>query len=935
MRKKGFFFSLKWKLAYFFGTVFLLLNSFFSYFVYLDAKDDFILERKNIQQRYSNVANALAEDSFLVLEQFAELFSLNNTLSNKVDDEQAVIIEILDRNWQKGQFVWGAENAAFFNKDNELVRLWGIQLPYQSQVIESVIKSEMPTHLIICTEICYQQVIIPILGDSDLVGVFTITRSFDNSIIQYQHATGSDIGILIPQKKAADPGIWPYQLSVMTDYEHNIELFKYLSKNHSFDEFLENNKIIKFGDKSYEVSIIPIDQGLVNSSPYFLLIDNVTWDLENLENDLTTVWLYGALSLLFSLGLLILVLHLSLRRVVVLSNSLPLLAKQQYSEFRRIIGSNDTAFGYDELDKLNHTALTLTSQLEHLEQEVRENALSLMDKTQALATERDFIHQLVEVAPIIIITQDLNGQILTVNQVGMDQFGADSDVLIGKLFDVYIPSSEQLHIEKLNRLRRSVGIDSKPFQIDSLLLTESGTNRDISWIHTLIKPKQNDEEAIVLTLGVDISAYKNAEKQMLKMATYDQLTGLSNRRRFQTEFASTLAMAERYVHEVALFYLDLDQFKLINDTCGHGAGDNLLRLVARVLKDAMRSTDLLCRIGGDEFTVIMPDAEPGGIESVAEKINEVLHAIDFPCDGKVYKISTSIGVAIYPQHGSTPDELLSNADLAMYQAKEAGGARHHIFSPDTEYQARLTKRLYWKGVIEKAIYKDQFILYFQPILDIKTNVITHYECLTRIRLDDGEMIMPGDFIPQAEELGLIGQIDRQVVKRAIAQHIKFKRAGKDYKLSVNLSGHSFNDTTIFDDITVLLDNPDVDPGKIIFEITETAAVYNFAAAKNLINKIKNAGCLLSLDDFGVGFSSFYYLKHLPVDYVKIDGSFIKHIDVNEEDKIFVRALTDISRALGKKIVAEFVESEEILKIIEEFGVDYAQGYFIGKPGALD
>jgi len=192
--------------------------------------------------------------------------------------------------------------------------------------------------------------------------------------------------------------------------------------------------------------------------------------------------------------------------------------------------------------------------------------------------------------------------------------------------------------------------------------------------------------------------------------------------------------------------------------------------------------------------------------------------------------------------------------------------------------------------------------------------------------------MPGDFIPFAEELGLIGQIDRMVVKKAVEQHIKFKQQGKDIKLAVNLSGRSFNDTTIFDDISDLLSSPEVDTQQIIFEITETAAVSNFASAQSLIKKIKALGCSLALDDFGVGFSSFYYLKHLPVDYVKIDGSFIKQLDSNFEDKVFVKALTDVSQSLGKKTVAEFVENEAILDVLKEFGIDYAQGYYIGKPG---
>jgi EAL domain-containing protein (putative c-di-GMP-specific phosphodiesterase class I) len=358
-------------------------------------------------------------------------------------------------------------------------------------------------------------------------------------------------------------------------------------------------------------------------------------------------------------------------------------------------------------------------------------------------------------------------------------------------------------------------------------------------------------------------------------------------------------------------------------------------LVADNLSSVVRETDILSRIGGDEFTLIMPNADEQGIVQVANKINERLMALDFIVDEKTYKTSCSIGIAIYPQHGKNSHELLSNADLAMYQAKKTGRGQFHLFSLENDYQSELTNKLYWKGIIEDALKNERFILLYQPILDLKTAQISHYECLSRIKSKDGKILMPGDFIPVAEDLGLIGQIDRMVIKKVIEQHLNIKQQGKNIKLAVNLSGRSFNDTTIFNDISALLNMPGVEPGQIIFEITETAAVSNFSAAQDLIEKIKSLGCALALDDFGVGFSSFYYLKHLPVDYVIIDGSFIQQLDKSFEDKVFVKALTEVSQAVGKKTVAEFVENEAILQILHDFGIDYAQGYHIGKPDIMD
>jgi EAL domain-containing protein (putative c-di-GMP-specific phosphodiesterase class I) len=238
-------------------------------------------------------------------------------------------------------------------------------------------------------------------------------------------------------------------------------------------------------------------------------------------------------------------------------------------------------------------------------------------------------------------------------------------------------------------------------------------------------------------------------------------------------------------------------------------------------------------------------------------------------------------------------------------------------------------------MLENAIAADKFVLHYQPILNIQTNVVSHFECLIGLQQDDGQIMMPGDFIGHAEELGLIGQIDRLVLKKAVDKLMDFKHQGKDFKLTVNLSGHSFNDATLFEDISRLVNVPEIDTGKLIFEITEAAVVSNFAAAEKLIDQIKALGCLLALDDFGLGFSSFYYLRNFPVDYVKIDGSFIRQIDESKDDKVFVKALTGVAQAFGKKIVAEFVENESVLTTLKEFGIDYAQGFHIGKPERLD
>jgi diguanylate cyclase (GGDEF)-like protein/PAS domain S-box-containing protein len=943
MGKDSLFFSLRWKLAILFGSVFLVLQSVFAFVSYLNAQDNFENDRKNIQGSHINIVETLTKDSFLVLEQFAELVSVVNGPSLNIPKPQRQAVSSLDENWLRWQLIWDMENIVFFDKQGTRIQSWGNQLIDSDVTVKHVLKNELPEHQIFCLDNCFQQAIIPVMGKSEITGGISVIRPFSDVIIKYKEATRSDIGILIVDHRdrevdKAEISLgkrWKYKLSGMTQPEKNVPVFEFISQHYSIDYFFNSSKRIELNNSVFEVRVLPVKQANVsNTPPFFFFVDDITADIKHLNSDVKRIWLYGFMGLLASLLLILLALHVSLRRISKLSRALPLLSKNQFDQFRKQISIKDSSnLGYDELDKLSFTALNLADQLEYFEQEMRSHTFNLMEKSQELAKERDFIRQLVELAPIIIIIQKLNGIILKINHAGVDGLETDSRTIIGKVFDIFLPESDQEHLTKLNRLRS--GGYGDQIQLDGRLVTETGKLRDISWLHKLMLSKEHGDEMVILTLGMDISERKISEARNIRMAYYDYLTGLGNRRKFHEEFTLKLASAERYGYQLALFYLDLDRFKEINDSSGHEAGDNFLKLVANTLKETIRSTDLLCRIGGDEFTLLMPHADMTGVEHIAKKINSVLKAQSFSSNGKTYAASASIGVAVFPLHGLTVNELMANADLAMYQAKELGRAQHHLFNPDYNYRSKSNQIMRWRTILEEAIANDRFILFYQPILNIKTNKISHYECLIRLQQDDGQMFMPSDFVYRAEELGLMGKIDRIVLKKAVEQHLEFNRQGKKYKLSVNISNRSFDDPAIFVDFAQLFNNPEVDQKRIIFEITDSAAVSNYQSTNLLITKIRELGCVLALNDFGIEYPSLHYLKNAPVDYVKIDGSLIRQLDKNNDDRVFVKALIELAHAFGKKTVAEFVESEDVLVILREFGIDYAQGYHIGEPKAME
>jgi diguanylate cyclase (GGDEF)-like protein/PAS domain S-box-containing protein len=438
-----------------------------------------------------------------------------------------------------------------------------------------------------------------------------------------------------------------------------------------------------------------------------------------------------------------------------------------------------------------------------------------------------------------------------------------------------------------------------------------------------------------LSQMLDVTERRRYEAELRHLADHDPLTGLLNRRSFERELARHVARVERYGARGAALVLDLDHFKFINDTLGHGVGDDLITRVAAALRSRLRETDVLARLGGDEFAVLMPE---GGREDAAEVARGVLQAVRgqavLATSGHARRVSASIGVALFTDERLTGDAVLVRADLAMYEAKEAGRDRYAIAEGGTS-EGPLGAHFSWADVIRDALAEDRFVLHAQPIVDMDSGRIGQYELLLRMVDTDGEVIGPGRFLPVAERFDLIGDLDRWVVRRAIAMLAEATAAGHDITVEVNLSGRSTGDTELLALIEEQLRDSAVDPARLIFEITETTAVSNIPAAQHFSSRLADLGCRFALDDFGAGFGSFYYLKHLPFDYLKIDGEFVRECAQNRTDQLVIEAVVGIARGLGKRTVAEQAGDDATLQLLREMGVDQAQGYFIGGPAPLE
>ncbi len=452
-------------------------------------------------------------------------------------------------------------------------------------------------------------------------------------------------------------------------------------------------------------------------------------------------------------------------------------------------------------------------------------------------------------------------------------------------------------------------------------------------------PIRDDNGAVmgVVVVFRDISHTRKLAAQINWQAGHDPLTGLVNRNVFEKHLDRLIESARKQEQQHSLLYLDLDQFKVVNDTCGHVAGDELLRQVATLLSAHVRDTDTLARLGGDEFGVLLAGCPTEIALNVANEIRDAINAFRFNWGERSFSIGVSIGVVMIGAESESMELVLSAADTACYASKDGGRDQVHLFQKDAGEAAQRQGEMQWASRIREALDRDRFVLAAQNIVPVRHGDSgLHAEILIRMLDNDGGLILPGVFIPAAERFNLMSAIDRWVVEK-VATIIEEYRAiliEKGAQFSVNLSGGTVSDGDSLEFISSELERLDVPPGMICFEITETAAISNLASANHFIHTLKQCGCRFSLDDFGSGLSSFAYLKNLPVDYLKIDGAFVKDMANDPIDYAMVESINQIGHVMGLETIAEFVESEAILDRLSKLGVDYAQGFGIALPCLL-
>ncbi|MGK7938034.1 MAG: EAL domain-containing protein [Xenococcaceae cyanobacterium] len=570
----------------------------------------------------------------------------------------------------------------------------------------------------------------------------------------------------------------------------------------------------------------------------------------------------------------------------------------------------------------------------------------LDERTQKLQQEKELAQVTLQSIGDAVITTDAVGKIVNINPMAEQLTGWSENEAKGKnlstifhIINEYTRKPAPNPVEKVLKENKVFGLANH-----TILIARNGTEYGIEDSAAPIRDRQGKMIGAVIVFH-DVTESRRLTRltnQLSWQASHDALTGLYNRRKFEQKLVEAIASAHHEEQQHALCYLDLDQFKIVNDTCGHQAGDELLRQITRLLSQQVRSSDILARLGGDEFGLLLHRCPLEIAIQIANNLIQLVEDFGFTWQDKTFTIGVSIGLVEIESSTENLDSLMSAADAACYAAKARGRNCVHIYQNNDAELSRQRGERQWIAKLNQALSDNRFCLYSQKIISLKDSTENiHYEILIRLRDEQGQLILPGTFIPAAEHYNLMPAIDRWVInhfftmyERYSEQEISPQSSQANTSYSINLSGASINNKQFHLFLQEQFTYFRIDPTAICFEITETAAISNLANASVFIQELKKLGCSIALDDFGSGMSSLTYLKNLPVDYLKIDGSFVKNIVSDKVDCTAVECFNNIGKSMNIKTVAEFVEDEAILEKLREIGVDYAQGYGIDLPKPL-
>lgn len=915
--------SLRWQIILLVTLILALMAWAFAWQQLDSVTQQFVDARTSARARHLQLINLLLADDAVHLQNLTNMLtSLEPLRQGLVEGRPDKLMAAFDPLWTDLSLSLNLETVRFYGARGGLLAAWGNNSDSEGvqQLVHEAAQIELPQTLLSCDQVCLLFVVVPQVHQGRFIGAIAVGSGLQDLILRFRSLAKAELAILTTS--AAEtwphiPALGAHLVSVSGDPRHR-ELLRLLQGQRQSGEYS-----VQFNGRDYRIH--PFWSPVRDFRVQFAAIEDVSEavDAIRLTKQHNLVW--GAGVLVVAVVLLYALLMPLMQRFKRMTLALPLLGQERYEDMRRLL-PQPSPFIKDEVDELCLAASNLATTLERLDAITSEHARQLAEQAIELRQERDFITGLLDTAPALIVTHDAGGRIQLANAHAIQASGRDAAQLYQLHFVEAFFSAEQhaamrelLSGLETGAIRHSEGHFQRP----------DGSEREVVWFHSLYASTSEEGQARRLSVGLDVTAHKQAERRLSMLLDHDAVTGLLNRRAFQREL--DLLLQSKHGRG-ALFICDIDEFRAVNEASGHERGDAMLALFARQATTHEPLPTLAARLGSDEFAFYCAGMSIAEAIVVARQLNRCLVGIGPALGLPKHTFTSCVGIALSHDPSQHADGLIANAETALAQARLKGEGNWHLYSPQDPYQAAQGRRVYWSDELERALAEKRLTLHFQPILDLKTRLVSHWEALIRLQASDGSLVMPGQFMGVAEATGLVRRLDCWVITEA-ARAVRLILHDPGLRLALNLSSRSLDDEETLETLRLSLEEEGIPGERLILEITETAALADIKTAARLMAAYRELGCTFSLDDFGVGYTSFQYLKELPVDSVKIDGSFIVGMKRNRDDQVFVKALTDAVHGYGKKVIAEYVEDGETLELLHEYGVDYAQGYYVGRPSS--
>tara|TARA_R110002167_G_scaffold68716_4_gene194022 strand:- start:1517 stop:4354 length:2838 start_codon:yes stop_codon:yes gene_type:complete len=921
------FFSLKWKLMLLMSAVFVVIAVGVSWLSYLHGEQQLQLRLQYHQQQSASILDSqIRSAQQMQIKRLEYLSLLIQPADNPLSPTQ--LSASLSQQFSSAQMLWDLDQLQANTAKRGLILQQGSDNPWLQQLNQQAIRQEKPASGLSCDANCRLLAAVPIFLADGEIGAIGASTSLVEAVLQAQLRSGWETGLLLKStttKPSTLPG-WPLDVAVLSNNSSSLPLLKKISQQRPFSG--EGSYRLKLYGMNIAVSLLPLMGLDQQQQAFWIQIADVSADYAAIRKLFFTQLIMTLGALLGSGLLMTALLQAPLDRLARVASSLPSLAKRDFNLVRAQLQPNDRYLrlgSADELTILTTSAVQLADELERLDSQMHNRNLKLQRKTLELSRKNDFVSGLLDNAQAVILVQDHQGRCKSLNKFGRRLFTYPEQNAVLQpftgLFGGLAPEDAEQLKELYTGFRQLYRHQAECYDV-------RGNSHTLAWIHSSLA--QHDQSRSILSIGMDITEQMQVQQQLRWLANHDSLTKLPNRSQLQQQLNQRIAKAKETETKLAVLFCDLDNFKPINDSLGHLVGDTLLTQVATRLSTLIRRQDMVARLGGDEFVVLLDDlTQNDNASQVAAKLLRCLEA-PYTIEGQELFVSASIGIAFFPEHGTDATTLIKHADIAMYQSKSAGRKQFSLYTP--EQSLGLEERLSLSASLRYGVERNEFVLYYQPQLDIDAQNVIGVEALIRWQHPQRGMVPPDKFISIAEESGQIIDIGRWVMLEACNQLKRWNEEGiNNLRMAINLAGPQIMSDQLLEDVHHILEQTQVDPTQIEFEITEGFIMSQPENTIVRLNALKALGIKLSIDDFGTGYSSLSYLKKLPVDKLKIDKSFVFDIGRSASDEAIAKAVIALGQSMNLKVIAEGVEEQQHIQFLHANGCDELQGFYFSKP----